>query len=156
MYYFSLVDGHAPGVEEGNTRISSKYTSGVGYMRPNLNCNCPCWSVLKKRRYFEQYLHPSYRITNIISGLCFLIYPNNKLPPFEALQRAFCGEHYFGVGMKNHISHSGFERQTQFNFKLAVSLCLSTLLCLCCSGNIVSSLISFRMFPIRLCSKITW
>lgn len=59
MYYFSLVDGHAPGVEEGNTRISSKYTSGVGYMRPNLNCNCPCCSVLKKRRYFEQYLHPT-------------------------------------------------------------------------------------------------
>ena len=123
--------------------------------RPNVNCNCSCSIVSKKTTLFVQHLHPSYRIAKIISLLCFLIDPNNKLPPFQALQRAFCGEHCFGVRVKSHMSHSGFERQTQFNFELVVSLCLSTLLCLCSSRNIVFPLISFRMFPIRLCSKIT-
>ena len=30
MYYRSLVDGHAPGIEKDDTRISSKHTSRVG------------------------------------------------------------------------------------------------------------------------------
>lgn len=91
MYCRSLVHGHAPGVEEGKTRKSSKHTSRAGDMPPQCKLQLLPSHCFEKRRCFVQHLHPSYRIAKIISGICFLIHPDNKLPPFEALQRAFCG-----------------------------------------------------------------